>query len=705
MRAIPLEEVVRLPAPGGGGPNHFRFHGSRTLLFLQPAPGSLANDLWSLDLETGERTKRIAADRGAVEGGLSLEEQLRRERLRLRAVGVTSYRTAGSGRSLAVPLGGELWIERVSEGLALGEGLRRLEGESLDPALSPDGRRVAFVREAELHVADLETGETRQLTSGARGTGRTHGLAEFVAQEEMKRPTGFWWSSDGTQLAYTEVDETHIPVWRIPYEGKAVPSWEDHRYPFAGAENARVSLFVVATAGGDPVRMDLGTGVEYLARVAWMPDGRLVAQVQDRLQRRLAVRVLDPGTGRGEEILVEESPVFVELHDLFRPLADGGFLWGSERSGFLHLYVVSREGEVRALTSGDWVVDELCAVDEGARRVWFLGSADGPLERHLYEVPLDGGPIRRLTEEPGTHSVVIDTVGKRLVDAWSTRSAPPTTVVRSLDDGGLLQVLHRPDDPRIAKLGLVPPELVTLKSRSGDVLYGHLHRPEGDGPYPTVVFVYGGPHVQRVTEAWDATVDLRAQHLRSRGVAVLKVDNRGSARRGAAFASALYGETGRVELEDQVDAVRQLAEQGLVDPAHVGITGWSYGGYMTLMAMFRAADVFRVGVAGAPVTHWDGYDTHYTERYMGLPTDNAAGYAASSVLPYVNGLDGHLMLVHGMLDENVHFRHTGRLVNELTAARKDFELRVFPDERHMPRKPADRLYMEERILRFLLQHL
>lgn len=705
MRAIPLEEVVRLPAPGGGGPSAFRFLDSRTLAYLEPAPGGVAHELWTLDLRTGERCLRVGAARGLREEGLTLEEQLRRERLRTRAIGVTSFKSGGNGRTLLVPLGGELWAERVESGLATGEGLHRIEGEALDPALSPDGRRVAFVRDAELCVADLETGTVQQVTFGARGTGRTHGLAEFVAQEEMKRRTGFWWSTDGKWLAYTEVDETHIPIWRIPYEGKATPTWEDHRYPFAGAENARVSLWVVASGGGEPVRMELGPDVEYLAQVAWLPGNALVAQVQDRRQRRLSVIRLDPRSGRGETVLTEESTTFVELHDLFRPLADGGFLWGSERSGYLHLYVVSGDGAIRALTSGEWVVDDLCAIDEDTRRVWFLGAADGPMERHLYEVSLDGGPIRRLTSEPGTHSVTIDVAGGRFVDTWSHRGAPPTVVLRSLEDGGLVQPLHRPEDPRIAKLGLVPPEVLTVTSKAGDVLYCHLYKPEGDGPYPTVVFVYGGPHAQRVVEAWDATVDLRAQHLRSRGVAVLRVDNRGSARRGAAFVTPLYGETGRTEIEDQVEAIRQLAERGIVDPAHVGITGWSYGGYLTLMAMFRAPEVFRVGVAGAPVTHWDGYDTHYTERYMGLPAENAAGYEASSVLPYVDGLEGHLMLVHGMLDENVHFRHTGRLINALTAARKDFDLRVFPDERHMPRKPADRLYMEERIVRFLLQHL
>ncbi|MEQ1571920.1 MAG: DPP IV N-terminal domain-containing protein, partial [Myxococcota bacterium] len=614
-------------------------------------------------------------------------------------LGVTSFRTAAAGRTLLVPRAGELWAERVESGVATGAGLRKVaDAPALDPQLSPDGRRVAYVRDAELTLTDLGTGATAELTTGHRGTGRTAGLAEFVAQEEMHRRYGFWWSPDGGAIAWCEVDETHIPVWRIPYEGKATPSWEDHRYPFTGADNARVRLFVSRLDGTPAVPMDLGP-YEYLARVGWLADGQLVAQLQDRRQRTLTVRRLDPATGRGVDLFVESSDTFVELDDLFRSLdrEPGAFLWGSERSGFRHLHHVSRDGVVRPITAGEWQVDEVCAVDEVERKVYFLASEATPTERHLYVGSLDGGPVQRLTTEPGMHSATVDLRGRRFVDAWSSLSTPPRAVLRSLG-GEVLRELHAPSDARVD--GLAPPELCDWVGRSGDRLYGAFYRPDGPGPHPTVVFVYGGPHAQRVTNSWDLTVDLRAQHLRSHGVAVLRVDNRGSGRRGHAFAAALYGETGRVEIEDQADAVRALAGRGWIDLARVGITGWSYGGYATLMALTREPDLFRVGVAGAPVTHWDGYDTHYTERYMGLPSENPEGYDRSSAL-HVDGLRGKLMIVHGMIDENVHFRHTGRLVNALVAARKEFELQIFPDERHLPRKPADRLFMEQRIVAFL----
>jgi dipeptidyl-peptidase-4 len=247
--------------------------------------------------------------------------------------------------------------------------------------------------------------------------------------------------------------------------------------------------------------------------------------------------------------------------------------------------------------------------------------------------------------------------------------------------------------------------MVTVESRDGVRLHGALYRPEGEGPCPTVVSVYGGPHAQRVTNGWGMTADLQAQYLRQLGFAVFKLDNRGSARRGLAFEGALKHNMGDVEVRDQIDGVRWLVEQGITDPERVGVTGWSYGGYMTLMCLLRAPETFQVGVAGAPVTHWDGYDTHYTERYMGLPEVNPAGYEESSPLNHVEALTGKLLIVHGLIDENVHFRHTARLVNALIRARKYYDLLLFPDERHMPRGLADRIYMHERIFNFFVENL
>jgi dipeptidyl-peptidase-4 len=272
----------------------------------------------------------------------------------------------------------------------------------------------------------------------------------------------------------------------------------------------------------------------------------------------------------------------------------------------------------------------------------------------------------------------------------------------------LLGTLYDERDPRLDQLRLDPPELITLQNRHGITLYGAIFRPperSGTGPYPTLVYVYGGPHAQLVVDAWSLTVTMRVQYLCSLGFLIFVLDNRGSARRGLAFEAVIKHDMGHAEVEDQVDGVRWLVAQGLADPQRVGVFGWSYGGYMALMCLARAPEIFKVAVAGAPATHWDGYDTHYTERYMGTPQSNPQGYQVSSVVNHVADLQGRLLLVHGLIDENVHFRHTARLINALIAARKPYDLLLFPDERHMPRKLADRVFMEEQVRDYFLKHL
>jgi dipeptidyl-peptidase-4 len=496
--------------------------------------------------------------------------------------------------------------------------------------------------------------------------------------------------------------------------------------------NALVRLGVVALDGGAPVWMDLGAeDDQYLARVTWFPDGTLTAQIENREQTVLDLVRFDPQTGAQTRLLRETSAVWVNLHDLLRPLNDGGFLWASERTGFQHLYRYDRGGNLlSAITHGEWMVDGIAGVDEANRLVHVTGTLDGPTERHLYAVSFDGGEPRRITDAPGMHAVITDHALRRFVDIHHNTETPPTITLRSLfhltadprvpeavaanirrhlsTDGAVLRMIYDKTDPRIAQLDLQPPELVTLASRDGETLYGAIYRPParfGAGPFPTIVSVYGGPHAQRVQNSWGLTVDIRAQYLRENGFLVFVLDNRGSARRGLAFESRIKHDMGNLEVQDQVDGVRWLDGQGLADLARVGIYGWSYGGYMSAMSLARAPETFKVAVAGAPVTNFDGYDTHYTERYMGTPQSNPQGYAESSVMHHIPTMAGKLLIVHGLIDENVHFRHTARLINALIRARKSYDLLLFPDERHMPRKIEDRVFMEEQIRDYFVRNL
>ncbi len=717
---MPIEEIARYPLPGMAIPGALAFSpDDRLITYLLSSNESLTRELYAFDPATGQQRPLVAPEGGGTtEENVSLEEALRRERLRQRELGVTQYAWSQQQNRILIPLQGSLYVQDGADA-ALRKIVDGADAPALAAQFSPDGNWVAYVQGAEVYVVPVEGGAPRQLTHGVPGTGKTHGLAEYIAQEEMHRGEGFWWSHDSKRIAFTEVDETHIGTYRIVHQGKDVVgegAQEDHRYPFAGEANAHVRLGVVSIEGGEPVWMDLGLEEDgYLARVQWFPDGSLAAQVENREQSALELVRLDPGTGGRTVLLDETSDVWINLHDMLKPLeqgvgeAAGGFIWASERTGFRHLYLYDKDGHlIRSLTSGDWMVDEVVGVDERRETVYFTGTRESALEKQLYAVALSGGEPRRISEEPGVHSAILDHAFEHYIDVHHAVDRPPTVLLRSLADGSAVRTIYAKPDPRVAELALQPPELVTLRSRDGALLHGAIYHPPerfGPGPCPTIVSVYGGPHAQTVTNSWTMTVNMRAQYLRSLGFLVFMLDNRGSARRGLAFEGAIKYDMGHVEVEDQVDGVRWLVDQGLADQERVGVYGWSYGGYMAAMCLARAPETFKVAVAGAPVTHWDGYDTHYTERYMGTPQSNPRGYDESSVMRHVPGIRGSLMLVHGLIDENVHFRHTARLINALIKVRKPYDLLLFPDERHMPRGSADRVFMEERIRDYFCAHL
>jgi dipeptidyl-peptidase-4 len=716
MPSFSIEEIAKYPSPGNIAPGNFAFSPDGTLLtFLYSPERTLSRQLFALDLKSGERRLFFESAGGTTEENVSLAEALRRERQRQLTTGVTHYEWARQGSRVLIPFPDGLYVQD-----GLNAPLRKIlatdEQPALDPRFSPDGKWVSYVQDAELYIIPIEGGEPRQLTHDARGTGKTNGLAEYVAQEEMGRFHGYWWSPDSQTIAFEQVDETHIPVYRIVHQGKdevGVNAQEDHRYPFAGRENAKVRLGIVQLAGGDPRWMKLGDW-EYLARVGWMPDGRLTAQLVDRDQSALELVSFDLETGAPRTMLREFSKVWINLHDMFFPLPvkhpryPNGFIWASERSGFMHLYLYDGQNHlVRALTQGEWVVENIAGVDSKNETVYFIGRMDSPLESHLYVVSFEGGTPRRITREPGMHNVRLDGAFKTFVDLHDSFSQPPHVTLRRLSDGGKVREIYANDDPRVAEFKLRPPEFVTIQNRDGVTLHGALYRPQTRSrkPLPAIVYVYGGPHAQMVTHGWQMTASMRVQYLRQLGYLVFVLDNRGSAKRGLDFEGAIRHDMGNIEVQDQVDGVCWLVEQGLADPARVGVYGWSYGGYMSAMCLCRAPETFKLAVAGAPVTDWDGYDTFYTERYMGTPQNNPDGYKSGSVMQYVNQMTGKLLLVHGLIDENVHFRHTARLINALIHARKPYDLLLFPDERHSPRKLADRVYMEERIRDYFLGNL
>ncbi|KAH7543847.1 hypothetical protein ACOSP7_031341 [Xanthoceras sorbifolium] len=737
---FPLEEVVQSPLPGYIAPTSISFSPDDTLVtYLLSPDHSLSRKVFAFDLKTCKQELFFSPpDGGLDESNISPEEKLRRERLRERGLGVTWYewvKTISKKKTIMVPLPVGIYFQDLFGSKPELKLLNSSCSPVIDPHLSLDGSMLAFVRDQELHVLNLLTNEQEQLTHGAEGDMVTHGLAEYIAEEEMDRKTGYWWSLDGKFIAFTEVDSSEIPLFRIMHQGKSSvgsDAQEDHAYPFVGASNVKVRLGVVSTAGGPITWMDLLCGgtdqlyeEEYLARVNWMHGNILTAQVLNRSHSKLKLLKFDIKTGERKIVLVEEQDTWVNLHDCFTPLDkgvtmySGGFIWASEKTRFRHLYLYDINGVcLGPITQGDWMVEQIAGVNEAEGLVYFTGTLDGPLESHLYcaklypygnhtlEAPM------KITQAKGTHVVVLDHNMQNFVDFHDSLNSPPKILLCSLHDGSVLMPLYEQPltVPRLLKrLHLEPPELVQIQANDGTVLYGALYMPDearfGPPPYKTLVSVYGGPCVQLVCDSWINTVDMRAQYLRSKGILVWKLDNRGTARRGLKFEDALKHNCGRIDAEDQLTGAEWLIKKGLAKVGHLGLYGWSYGGYLSAMTLARFPDVFQCAVSGAPVTSWDGYDTYYTEKYMGLPSEDPEGYESSSVMHHVHKMEGKLLLVHGMIDENVHFRHTARLINALVAARKPYEILIFPDERHMPQRHKDRIYMEERIWEFIQRTL
>lgn len=734
---FPVEEIVQHPLPGYGVPTAISFSLDDSLIaYLFSQDQTLSRKLFVFDPKSGKHDLFFSPpDGGLDENNLSAEEKLRRERLRERGLGVTRYewvKTSPRRKRVIVPLPAGVYSQASADKTELL--IPSVSGSPIiDPHLSPDGTRLAYVRDNELHVSNLLYNMSKQLTVGANENTITHGLAEFIAQEEMDRKNGYWWSLDSKFIAFIEVDSSEVPLFRIMHQGKdsvGSDAQEDHAYPFAGGPNVKVRLGVVPANGGPVSWMDLLCGgdqaedEEYLARVNWMHGNILTAQVLSRTHSKLKILKFDIKSGQREVILQEDNDTWINLHDCFTPLdklpnrSSGGFIWASEKTGFRHLYLHDTDGVcLGPITHGDWMVEQVSGVNEATGLVYFTGTLDSPLESHLYCTKLypDGSHSlqspSRLTHGKGKHVVVLDHQLQRFIDIYDSLDSPPKITLHSLLDGSIITSIYEQpvNIPRFKNLTLDSPEIVQVKARDGTTLYGALYRPDaarfGPPPYKTMIHVYGGPSVQLVCDSWINTVDMRAQYLSSKGILVWKMDNRGTARRGLKFAGALKYKCGQIDAEDQLTGAEWLIKQELAKVGHIGLYGWSYGGYLSAMALAKFPEVFKCAVSGAPVTSWDGYDTFYTEKYMGLPCENESAYLHSSVMHHIDNMEGKLLLVHGMIDENVHFRHTARLVNALVDAGKPYELLIFPDERHMPRRLRDRVYMEERIWDFIQRSL
>ena len=688
-------------------------------------------DLWAFDTRTGS-ARMLVDSRKLVdkEEKLSAEEEARRERQRTAALrGIVEYEFSSDGRLLLIPLGGDLYLYDLKAPKSAEPVVRltHTEAYETDAKISPAGRYVSFIRDQNLYVIDLRTREERAITTDGAGLVQ-NGVAEFVAQEEMDRDTGYWWSPDDSHIAFTRIDDSPVQeVERFEINADGARMFRQ-RYPAAGTANTKVELKVVALGSGKVTDVDLALGDGYLARVKWFPDSKFIAvQRQTRDQKKLELLKIDAATGAGRVILTETSPHWVELNDDFKFLdARAAFVWSSRRSGYKHLYLYDLEGRlIRPLTAGEWMVvgdgteNGLVGFDEKQDRVYFLANQASPLERHLYWTSIDTqdpSKVTRVSREEGWHDTKLLPGAHGYLDVFSSPDQPPTASVRKMDGSVQHWLLRNPLDashpyhPYVSDQ--IKEEFGTLTASDGQQLYYRLTKPanmRAGQRYPAIIDTYGGPHVQYVRKDWMSgtrpTQGLFRQVLAQNGFAVLTLDNRGSGFRGNAFETVIANRTGKAEIEDQLRGVEFLKSQSYVAGDRIGIMGWSYGGYMSLMAL-TTTTAFRAGIAGAPVTDWRLYDTHYTERYLGMPQANAAGYESSAVIPNAGSLHGALLLVHGMADDNVLFTHSTQLMQKLQSLNKPFDVMTYPGGKHaLVRMPQQGRHYYEMVLRFFSREL
>jgi dipeptidyl-peptidase-4 len=619
---------------------------------------------------------------------------------RNRRVSEDSLEWTHSGKQLLLSVQGDLFFFSLDTGTW--EQLTATPEAERDPKLSPDGSRVAFRRGHDLYVLEIATRQLARLTEDGTAT-LLNGELDWVYPEELDLGTAYWWSPDSKRIAYMQFDISHEFVYPQTSLTGLRAMAEPERYPQAGTANADVRVGVVPATGGVTRWMDLGETRGFLiARVYWTPDStRLAVERMNRVQNRLDLLLADANAGTSRPILSEADPYWINHNDLFRFVGKDEFLWGSERDGFCHLYLYSLEGQQRKrLTEGDWEVTDVAGIDESQQKVYFVSTEASPLDRVLYSIKLNGKERTRISRESGTHEISMSPTAEYYLDTFSSSSEPPRTDLHSINGerwSGFRAARHSLDE-----YSLQPAEIVQLKAQDGKLLYGRMVKPanfRSGEKYPAVVMVYGGPGVQTVSNSWDGAGSRQDsgwdQVLAARGFVVWQLDNRGSTGRGHAFETPLYRRFGKTELADQLEGVRYLAGQGFVDPARIGIYGWSYGGFMTLYSLLNAPDVFRAGIAGAPVTNWRNYDTIYTERYLGLPSENAEGYRASSPVDYAAKLKAKLLIVHNIEDDNVLFQNTVQMTDALEQAGKLFDMVIYTGKSHGVTGPVRKQLLEK----------
>ncbi len=712
---LTLERIYGSPALSGASLREIKVSpDGNHVSFLKARPDNQFQfDLWAFKLADGSMVRLVDSQAFASGQELSEAEKARRERQRTAMLaGITSYTWTPDGKQILLPVGEDLYLLDV----AAPSNIRRIaSGEMIDPQVSPRGRYLSFVRGQNLFVIEISTGKETQLTTDGGGT--IHNAeAEFVAQEEMDQESGYWWAPDDSAIAFKRFDESPVPVVRRFEIQADRTDVIEQRYPAAGDPNVLVDLAIVDVASAKQQRIDLGANRDiYLVRADWSPDARnLLYQRQSRDQKQLDLVRYEVASGSQKTVVTETSPTWVTVGGKPHFLkANNRFIWASERDGWNHLYLYDLDGRpVRTLTTGEWQIDDILGIDEPGQRVFVTSNRDAVIDKQVYSIALGESHARdkprRITVADGWHEARFSEHANIFVDTWSDPVTAPQISVRRADGTLVTWLEHNevqaghPYYPYLKSH--LPTEFGELKASDGQILHYSLIKPLGFDPsrrYPVFFNVYGGPHVQLVARRWGA---LLSQFMAQHGYIVFEMDNRGSYRRERRFTDVIYRNLGKHEVEDQLGAVDWLRGQSFVDPDRIGVFGWSYGGFMTLRLLEAGSDRIALGVAGAPVTDWSLYDTHYTEHFMSKPQDNPDGYADSGVFAHLDGLRSPLLLLHGMADDNVLFANSTRLMSELQKRGVLFSLMTYPGAKHGISNPAAHLHVMRTLFNYFETH-
>ena len=661
-------------------------------------------EVWRVDAATGDSLKLVSAAELTPPGRSS-------------AISIEAVTFARAGERLLLFADAErVWRDRTRGAYYVFDvPTRRLlpvgpePGGQMFAKFSPDGDRVAFARDGDLHLFDVEEGTLRRLTHDGGGP-ILNGTSDWLYEEEFGLQDGFRWSPDGRRIAFWRFDQSPVPVFQLYDPSTLYPTLRSIRYPKAGRDNSDVRIGTIELASGGISWFDVTGGSEaYLPWMEWAHSSdELLVQRINRRQDRLDVLLGDAATGTTRLLFSEQSSTWLESG---RPVAwaAGGdaFVWPSERDGYRHLYLYGRDGQLRRrLTRGEWDVTSMAGVDTTAAVVYFTAAAESPMTRAVLSADLDGsGEARILVGGRGMRSISFAPDYSVFVEKASTIASPPVFTlrrrtgepVRELEGNAALAA-------RLAELDLREPEFIDLPAADGSRLNAWIMKPRSFDPsraYPLLLYAYGGPGSQTVVDGWSGDRYLWHQMLVDHGILVASVDNRGTGGRGRAFTEQVYLRLGQLESADQLAAARELGGRPYIDGEHIGIWGWSYGGYLALMTAIRSSGEIAAAVAVAPVTDWKYYDTAYTERFMRTPADNPDGYRRGAPVRQAAALRSDLLLVHGTGDDNVHPQHTTAMVDALVEAGRPFDLALYPNRTHSLSGAKTRVHLFEHITRFL----